>query len=86
MLVEQRQLVIPGRFGHTTELMKAPAERLVGLGPPSGPAYLVQQLIRRATSWPVRRVLFARGRTARKTLGWEPTHPSLLEDLENIQA
>ena len=21
----------------------------------------------------------------RKTLGWEPTHPSLLEDLENIQ-
>jgi nucleoside-diphosphate-sugar epimerase len=22
----------------------------------------------------------------RKTLGWEPTHPSLLEDLENIQA
>jgi hypothetical protein len=22
----------------------------------------------------------------RKTLGWEPTHPSLLQDLENIQA
>jgi nucleoside-diphosphate-sugar epimerase len=22
----------------------------------------------------------------RKTLGWEPTHPSLLEDLQNIQA
>jgi nucleoside-diphosphate-sugar epimerase len=21
----------------------------------------------------------------RQTLGWEPTHPSLLEDLENIQ-
>ncbi len=22
----------------------------------------------------------------RRTLGWEPTHPSLLEDLENIKA